>query len=176
MGNDIYTMWPVAHTWIVSSLSNPDASPFMSEGEYFPTPLLFVFLWRENLYLPVCSGSNLNFVQIRWLLLLGDSISFSDPGHSDWKGGWRKLIGGAWGDKTWIKVVLKTSFFPLNQIFICLIRSEQTSATVTNFISMCLLICQFSRSTQSNLTFFGPNDVKAGWGGAGGGTKEKNHV
>lgn len=73
--------------------------------------------------------------------------------------------------------MLKTSFFPLNQIFICLIRSEQTSAAVTNFISMCLLICQFSKSTQGNLTSLGPNDVKAErGGGVGRGTKEKNHV
>ena len=49
----------------------------------------------------------------------------------------------------------------LNQISISLIRSEQTSTAVVNFISMYLFICQFSKSTRSNVTSLGLSDVKA---------------
>lgn len=49
----------------------------------------------------------------------------------------------------------------LNQISVSLIRSKQTSTSVANFISMYLVICQFSKSSCSNLISLEPNDVKA---------------
>ena len=42
MGNDIYMTWQVAHTWIVSNLSNLDVFLFMSVGEY-PLSSFFIF-------------------------------------------------------------------------------------------------------------------------------------
>lgn len=49
----------------------------------------------------------------------------------------------------------------LNQIFVSLIRPEQTSTIVATFISMYLFICQFSKRTWGNLISLGLNDVKA---------------
>lgn len=144
VGNDIYTMWPVAHTWTVSSLSNPGVSPFMSEGEYRPPPLSSVSLWREkvlssSIFWVLCRLDDCSYWVIQSVSLTQAAVTERGVGED-----WLEELRGQAQDK---RLCRRLVFSPFNQIFISLIRSEQMSATVANFLSMYLLICQFSRST-----------------------------